>query len=640
MSGQFIDAPAPKFIDAPAPGSPPPASGGGIDLGGIAKKVGGAIEGAGRNLGAMQTAAARDPVGALGNVLGAAEGGVAGAVMEPALRKGPSSLIHTLQDTGSGALRGATDPKERDRYNAALGDLMFNGIRPQGESMPARIGRGIEDFGLQTAIDPVTHGGAQAAGALLKGGKATAGAVARGVKPVGDWAGRVQKVAADTDLGRSVGKVAHAIGEINPIPGIVNAGKDVMFLNPFPHGLGNMTVNNYLANGLGTAAKGLWYGVRGAPKATVAELNRIKAGAWTPELLDKPSPWGPVGWMDALGKKGVPAAVRAGVGGAAGGTIANKTADDTATPQQRLARTAEGAILGALTGASPEALKVSNKVMSHLETAHRAAMLEDMAKPVAQAAAKPHYSAAEVAANLRKAKRAPVQGPATINTNPHAIPPNAPGKIFSFQHGLKPEAPPDPRADAINGVFGGAPKSNVARVASALGGPFAQWQADTVPRVVGNALRKAPARVEAFARGQDIANRDVLKDQPYKVQVGGPVGGASEMIFDPQKYLSRLMGPLGASDPNAATNPKTLSIGDFLKDKAYDATPGRDVVGPFFGDTKYPNRAPAIPSASLDAALGWHFANKTPRKDAVLSIMRATGLNQQQADQVYQRYKR
>ena len=145
---------------------------------------------------------------------------------------------------------------------------------------------------------------------------------------------------------------------------------------------------------------------------------------------------------------------------------------------------------------------------------------------------------------------------------------------------------------------------------------------------------------EAFARGQDITNRDILKDKPYKLQTGGPIGGFSEMVFNTPKYASRLLGPLGNMDPNQATDPKALSAADQFKGVGYNAIPGREVLGPFFGDTMYPSRAPAIPSASLSTLLGWHFSNKSPRKDAILSIMRATGLDATGAGKLYDRYKR
>lgn len=600
---------------------------GGIDLGGIAKKVGGAIEAGARNFGAARTAAARDPVGALANELGAAEGAVAGGVMAPMMQHTGNDIGRTIGAFGHGIVGGATNPDERSKYNGALGDMIFNGIRPQGESMPARIGRGVEDFGLQTAIDPVTHGGAAAMSGLLKGGKVVGGAAARTVKPLGKYVDDVKSAVNDPRLAPAMAKVAHVVSKATaPIRGGVDAGKDLLFLNPLPHGLGNMSTNNFLANGLDSTVKGLKYGVTGAPKATADELQHIGAGAWTPSLLDEPSPWGPVGWMNALGKKGVPAAVRGGAGAASGGAIANKTAPDTDTPQQRAMRVAEGSILGGLTGASPEVLNASNKLMSRLETGHRAAMLEGLPKPPPPP--KPHFTAAQVAgilarkADPKKAGRASGLGTGGL-----------------FQTGMK-EAPPDPRAAAINAVFGGGEKSPVAKIATSLGGPFAAWQADVVPRVVGGALKNAPARVEALARGQDITNRDVLKDKPYKLQVGGPVGGAAEAIFNTPKYASRLLGPLGSVDPNQTTNPDTFSLADKAKATAYGAVPGREVVGPFFGDTEFPSRAPAVPSATLNTLLGWYMKNRTPATDAILGIMRSTGLDRQKAAQVYERYKR
>ena len=371
--------------------------------------------------------------------------------------------------------------------------------------------------------------------------------------------------------------------------------------------------------------------------------------------------------MSALGKKGVPAAVRAVGGGAAGTAIANQTAPSTDTGPQRLARDTEGAILGVLGGASPEVLNASNKIMSRLEMGHRAAMFEGLPKPIAAAAqAIPKVAKAAIPKNVEQTVIKLVQN--------KELPTKVQQKIFTYLKGnpgltqaqknkylagvlqqagklpqiatkaakaAKPVAAVDPRAAQINAIFGGGEKGPVAKVASALGGPFAQWQAEIVPRVVGGALRNAPARVEAIARGQDITNRDILKDKPYKLQVGGPIGDAAELAANPQKYGSRLLGPIGQIlSPGDATSPQTFSAGDRIKSAAYEGTPGRQVVGPFFGDTMYPSKAPAIPSAALSTLLGWHFANKTPRQDAILSIMKASGLDATQAASVYDRYKK
>jgi hypothetical protein len=205
---------------------------------------------------------------------------------------------------------------------------------------------------------------------------------------------------------------------------------------------------------------------------------------------------------------------------------------------------------------------------------------------------------------------------------------------------LREPAPPDPRAALINATFGGGEKSPLAKIATAAGGPFAQWLTDIVPRNVGSAIVKHPDRVAAATRVQNIANRDVLNDQPYKLQEGGPIGDFGQLVTDPQKYASRIGGPITQQDSNAATHPTSFSLGDALKGLAYNAVPGRSVIGPFFGDTMYPNKAPAVPSASLEAGLGWHFSNKTPATDAILRIMQQTGLNKDQAARLYEQFKR
>ena len=132
----------------------------------------------------------------------------------------------------------------------------------------------------------------------------------------------------------------------------------------------------------------------------------------------------------------------------------------------------------------------------------------------------------------------------------------------------------------------------------------------------------------------------MLNDQPYKLQIGGPVGDMAELLTNPVKYLSRIGGPLTQQDPNALTKPNTFSIGDALANAAYNATPGRSVIGPAFGDTMYPSRAPAAANAALGATLGWHFSNKTPATDAILRIMQSGPYTQQQAARIYERYKR
>ena len=618
---------------------------GGLDLGGIAKKVGDVAGSAYRNLGAMRTAAARDPVGAAQNVLGGLQGGVAGFVGGP-LTMHPKNDLDTIRDMGTGIVRGMFDPEQRAKYNTADADNLLGrmGLRPNpNDTSPgANLGRAAGDYFTQTAFDPLTYAGAPIAkgiGSLLSRG---AGLV-HDIPAVSKYVADVKDAIHDPRLQPAISKVSHLVGKTTaPIRGVVNAGKDVLFMNPAPHGLGNMSMNNWLANGLGSTLKGLKYGVTGAPKGSVDALNAMGAGAWTPDLLGEPSPWGPVGWMNALGKKGVPAAVRGGVGAAAGGGIANQTAPSTDTQGQRLSRDAEGALIGALTGASPEVLNASNKAMTRLEQGHRAAMLEGLPKPpAAPPVPKPHFTAAQVAALGKRSKVPDVHGPATLNSNEFAISPYKTGRIKNWPGASIPkEKPPDPRADLINGVFGGLPKSPVAKVATSLGGPFAAWQADVVPRVVGGALKNAPARVEAVTRGQDVTNRDLLKDAPYKMQVGGPVGSAAGMLFNPQKAAENLIGPLSGVDPTATTSPKTFSLGDQIKGSVYDSTPGRSVVGPFFGDTMYPDKAPAIPSAALSTALGWHFSNKTPATDAILQIMRSTGLDKDAAARLYERSKR
>jgi hypothetical protein len=197
----------------------------------------------------------------------------------------------------------------------------------------------------------------------------------------------------------------------------------------------------------------------------------------------------------------------------------------------------------------------------------------------------------------------------------------------------------DPRAAVLNATFGGGEKGPVTKIVTALGGPFAQFMGETVPRNVGQAIMRAPARVEAVARAQDIANRGPLAKKPYKLQTGGPIGDFAEMATDPVRYGTRMLGPLANQDPNAARNPKSLSPRDALKGALYEGMPGRSIIGPAFGDTMYPTKAPAGPSAALNDLLGWHFANKTPRQDAILSIMRSSGLNATEAGHLYDRMK-
>src|SRR5271165_4003215 len=74
----------------------------------LLQKAGDVASGAYRNLEGARTAAARDPVGALGNILGAPEGAVAGAVMAPLRLKGAAQndLGQVLRSVGQGAAGG------------------------------------------------------------------------------------------------------------------------------------------------------------------------------------------------------------------------------------------------------------------------------------------------------------------------------------------------------------------------------------------------------------------------------------------------------------------------------------------------------------------------------------------------------
>ena len=567
-----------------------------------------------------------------------------------------------------GGVYGAFHPNDPSVENLAEQAYGVDKLKTNKTDLGSRLRNAGVDMGFQTATDPLTYVGGKLAEVGVHVAKPVLAAAVRGVGPLGKYVTEVRAALSDPALAPAIGKVTHAVRTATaPLRGGVNATKDLLFMNPLVHGVGNVGANNFLTNGAPTAAKGLWYGLRGAPQASVDALKGMGAGAYTPELLGDPSPWGPVGWMSALGKKGVPAAVRAVGGGAAGTAIANQTAPSTDTGPQRLARDTEGAILGVLGGASPEVLNASNKIMSRLEMGHRAAMFEGLPKPIAAAAqAIPKVAKAAIPKNMEQTVIKLVQN--------KELPTEVQQKIFTYLKGnpgltqaqknkylagvlqqagklpqiatkaakaAKPVAAVDPRAAQINAIFGGGDKGPLAKVATALGGPYAQWQGEIVPRVVGGALRNAPARVEAIARGQDITNRDILKDKPYKLQVGGPIGDAAELAANPQKYGSRLLGPIGQIlSPGDATSPQTFSAGDRIKSAAYEGTPGRQVVGPFFGDTMYPSKAPAIPSAALSTLLGWHFANKTPRQDAILSIMKASGLDATQAASVYDRYKK
>ncbi len=211
------------------------------------QKIGDVASSAYRNVDAARTAAARDPVGALGNILGAPEGAVVGAAAAPLRLKGAArnDLGQVARSTLQGALGGLTNPAERDQYNQEFGNMIF-GEPSKNPGMPERIGRGAENFALQTAIDPVTHGGAKAMSGLLHGGSAVGGAAARTVKPLGKYATAVREAVNDPALKPAVGKVAHTMRTLTaPIRGGVNAGKDLLFLNPLPHGLGNMSAMNF-----------------------------------------------------------------------------------------------------------------------------------------------------------------------------------------------------------------------------------------------------------------------------------------------------------------------------------------------------------------------------------------------------------
>lgn len=579
-----------------------------------AQAAGSAIDTGYRNLGAARTAAARDPVHALSSVLGAQASAIAPAV-KPV----------------------------REWLNAHNVDPTTGKVVPLSP-----VGKFLED----TAFDPLTYEGGLIGRGVGAVAKPAVGAIARAVKPVGDYARDVGALLKDPALAPAVSKVGHAAATITrPLRFGVNTGKELLFINPLPHGVGNMATLSALRSGAPTALKGLWYGARGAPQASSDALQRIGAGAWTPEMMKGDQS---EGLISKLGRLPVPAVARAGAGAAAGGGIAGGTSPSTDTPQQRAARIAEGTILGAITGAAPEALEGSNKLMTRLETGQRAAMLEKIAPELTKPATRTAPVAAKAATKLRlKPSDFDVSPTGAITLKPRVNPDTLRGRgmntplqrqpaprIRPSQPLIRePSAAESAAAGHINATFGGGAKGPVAKLASALGGPFAQWQAEVVPRNVGRALSRTPAGVEAFARGQDEANQGPLRDQPYKLQVGGPVGAFAELLFNTPKYASRLGGPLTSGDPNAVTNPSSLSLGDHLRGTAYDATPGREVVGPFFGDTMFPEKAPAGPSAALQATLGWHFANKTPKADAVLDLMKTTGLDAYQAGKLYDRYR-
>lgn len=589
MAGQFIDAPAPKFIDAPAPPESP------IEK---AKKVGGQVVSGLNRAGASVergiTAAARDPVGALGNTLGTLQRGVAGAVTGPLVQERPhEGFLDVVKHIGTGAADAIAHPNDT-RYNDRLSDILWSGARPTGNDWRAKGVRTGQDFISQSITDPLqskkVRGAIGAAASVIpKAAKMVPGVEQYGKDLHNLVAGPVKK-GADAIL-PTVKKVTR------PLRAVVDAGKDAMFLNSAVHGVGNIGTLNFLGEhgGLRTAARGLKYGLLGTPEKLKKGL--AKAGADQHFDMGDSSVAGPIGLLERIPGKPL---VKAAIGGAGGATAGYNTGDPNQTQYDRVIRALEGAGIGAAAGGIKPLRDLSNRQMTSLERGQRAALFENLDKK---------------------------------------MPPQGPLKLKSAARLGKGGVAPRTKeiGDVINRDLGGYHDENIpSMLADSLGGGFARWQLGTVPKTMARAVAKNPQRVESVARLQDVVNKDALKDQPYKLSVGGPVGSGARLAFNSPAYITGATGLLGQQAKDEITNPQSLNpkeqLKQFLLTHYVPFGIGQGEV--------FKSKAPEAASMALENTLGWDLRNKAPSKEAILDIMTQTGLDQYKATQLYYRLRR
>lgn len=84
-----------------------------------------------------------------------------------------------------------------------------------------------------------------------------------------------------------------------------------------------------------------------------------------------------------------------------------------------------------------------------------------------------------------------------------------------------------------------------------LGAQFPQWHGYIVPTAVSRAILRHPERVEQLIRTQDTGNHDFLGNQPYSIEMGGPVSEFGSLTQAPGEALT-------GKQPNFFTSPSMI----------------------------------------------------------------------------------
>ena len=229
----FIDNGKAGRAGTPAPKTPPGKS--------LLQNIGDVAGGAYRDINAARTSAARDPVGALGNVLGGPQRFIAGTMAEDTKHKVPQGLgtgtypnypAQVLGELGGGVY-GAFHPNDPSVENLAEQAYGVNKLKTNKTDLGSRLRNAGVDMGFQTVTDPLTYVGGKLAEVGVHVAKPVLAAAVRGVGPLGKYVTEVRAALSDPALAPAIGKVTHAVRTATaPLRGGVNATKDLLFMNP------------------------------------------------------------------------------------------------------------------------------------------------------------------------------------------------------------------------------------------------------------------------------------------------------------------------------------------------------------------------------------------------------------------------
>lgn len=177
-----------------------------------------------------------------------------------------------------------------------------------------------------------------------------------------------------------------------------------------------------------------------------------------------------------------------------------------------------------------------------------------------------------------------------------------------------------------------------------MGAQFPQWHGYIVPTAVSRAILKHPERVESLIRAQDTSNQDILGNQGYSIEMGGPLEEFGQLTQAPGQMLAgkqptyltgpSMIGPVASSITHMGN--QAQSYGPPGGTALQQIIPFYSVLAPQFGVNPYNSKAPP----NVRSVAGFFAAYPKAKESATEQMIRTnmeSGMSRFQAQRQAQK---